>query len=240
MRPPRALWVPFELGRPFGPPNQRDFQLDVLRALLALLERKSGPVLEDYPQDAPAGGEDDEAWSCPLPLPPLPAASTPGDRLRQSLLAELSSLTPWYVESARRRGRSTFGLSGLKPDDTPAIAEFLASLAVGESPEIPAGVAGPLPGALRAMADDLKAYYLEAAAAQPGMAAPSGVRLTRWLFHETSLGQVLYDIRDRLAAEAAATVRSEQAPPGPPPVALVPNRFRERPPPHGQRLTSSG
>ena len=43
MRPPRALWVPFELGRPFGAPNDADFQSEVLRAALALLERPDGP-----------------------------------------------------------------------------------------------------------------------------------------------------------------------------------------------------
>ena len=53
IRPPRALWVPFMLGRPFGAPNAPDFQRKVLRALLALFERSAGPVLEDFPEDAP-------------------------------------------------------------------------------------------------------------------------------------------------------------------------------------------
>ena len=35
IRPPRALWVPFELGRPLGAPNDPAFQTRVLRALLA-------------------------------------------------------------------------------------------------------------------------------------------------------------------------------------------------------------
>ena len=39
MKPPRALAVPFELGRPFGAPNEPDFQRRVLRAVLDLLER---------------------------------------------------------------------------------------------------------------------------------------------------------------------------------------------------------
>ena len=32
IRPPRALWVPFELGRPLGTPDEPDFQTRVLRA----------------------------------------------------------------------------------------------------------------------------------------------------------------------------------------------------------------
>ena len=36
-KPPRALWVPFELGRPFGPPDDAAFQKRVLLAALRLL-----------------------------------------------------------------------------------------------------------------------------------------------------------------------------------------------------------
>jgi len=36
-KPPRALWVPFELGRPFGPPNDPPFQRRVILAALRLL-----------------------------------------------------------------------------------------------------------------------------------------------------------------------------------------------------------
>ena len=37
MNPPRALWVPFILGRPFGVPNDPAFQRRVLLAVLGLL-----------------------------------------------------------------------------------------------------------------------------------------------------------------------------------------------------------
>ena len=48
-KPPRALWVPFELGRPFGPPSDPAFQRRVVLAALRLLEREDGPVLiEDF------------------------------------------------------------------------------------------------------------------------------------------------------------------------------------------------
>jgi len=35
-RPPRALWVPFELGRPFGPPSDAAFQKREMSAVLTL------------------------------------------------------------------------------------------------------------------------------------------------------------------------------------------------------------
>ncbi|MCH8008569.1 MAG: hypothetical protein IIC91_06855 [Chloroflexi bacterium] len=56
-----------------------------------------------------------------------------------------------------------------------------------------------MPLLLRFMSDDIKAFYLEAATAQPGRSATSGA-LNDWLYKETALGAVLYDLRDRLAA----------------------------------------
>ena len=47
IRPPRALAVPYPLGFPLGEANNRELQTEVLRQLLALLERNDVPVLED-------------------------------------------------------------------------------------------------------------------------------------------------------------------------------------------------
>ena len=51
IKPPRALWVPFELGRPLGVPGNATFQTEALRRTLALLEAPSGPLLADFPQE---------------------------------------------------------------------------------------------------------------------------------------------------------------------------------------------
>ncbi|MDA1256740.1 MAG: hypothetical protein O3C10_02690 [Chloroflexi bacterium] len=231
MNPPRSLWVPFELGRPLGVPNEPEFQMDVLRSLLGLFARESGPIIEDYPHDAPVTAESDAAWSCTLPLPPLESTSTPAEALKQSLLQEVGALAPWYAESVRRLGRSSFGLSGLTPDSMPEIATFMADMSSGTNPDPPAGLSEPFPGATRFMADDVKAYYMEAANEQPGALPPGGDRMWTWFFHETRMGQVLYDLRDRLAAEHAGKTEANggQPPPGPPPVNPVPQRFAKRP-----------
>jgi hypothetical protein len=144
--PSRSLWAPFELGRPFGAPNDPEFQMDVLRSLFGLFARKSGPIIEDYPQDAPITAETDQAWSCTLPLPPLPEASTPTEALKQSLLQEVGSLSPWYEESMCRMQRSTFGLSGLTADDMPMIAMYLADVAAGIGLVRPDASRDALPG----------------------------------------------------------------------------------------------
>jgi hypothetical protein len=211
IRPPRALWVPFELGRPFGAPDVPEFQLDVLRNTLSLLARPSGPVLEDYPREAPEVEDADAGWACPIPLPPPRTGASDADRLARSLVDEVARLRPWYEESRRARGRTTLGLSGLPPEEIEAIAEFLARFAVGERPTLPAGVRHEWPWALRFLADDAKAYYCEAVAAQPGQPSPSARRLGRWLFGETVLGAVLFKTLDRVrSSEDAREQRLER------------------------------
>ena len=43
VRPPRALWVTFELGRPLGRPDDPPFQQRVVRAALDLLANWAPP-----------------------------------------------------------------------------------------------------------------------------------------------------------------------------------------------------
>ncbi len=230
INPSRALWVPFELGRPLGVPNDPEFQTDVLRSLLGLFTRPSGPFIEDYLRDSPVTAESEAAWSCTLPLPPLEVASTPAEALKQSLLQEVGLLDPWYAESVRRMGRSTFGLSGLNAESMPEIASFLADVAAGESPEPPSGLSEPMPAAIRYMAEDVKAFYMEAAFEQPGAPPPGGTRMWTWLYHETRMGQVFYDLRDRLAADyAERTAANGGEPSGPRPPNPVTGRFAKRP-----------
>ena len=203
VQPPRALWVPFDLGRPFGAPNEPEFQLDVLRAALALFDRERGPVLEDYPHDAPAGEGD--PWACPVALPPPPPPDSEAEALARSIESEVALLRPWYDESTRSLGRSAVGLSGLGADAITEIATCMAAFASGAPLTALEGTADPMPQLLRFLADDLKAFYYEAAAAQPGRASPgraspSATELSDWLFGDTVLGDVLYRLRDRLAA----------------------------------------
>ena len=54
MKPPRALWVPFPLGRPLGKAGDAAFQQKVIMSALELLNRSEGPILEDFHYDVPA------------------------------------------------------------------------------------------------------------------------------------------------------------------------------------------
>lgn len=107
IRPPRALWVSFELGRPFGPPADAAFQTRVVRAALALFDRTEGPVLEDHPEDVPVGTPADEPWACPIAFSPVPVALEGDEALAASLSAEIARFLPWYERALDASGRTT-------------------------------------------------------------------------------------------------------------------------------------
>lgn len=166
--PPRALFVPFELGRPLGVPGDAAFQHRVLRAALALFDATAGPVLADYPEDAPVLTASDAAWVCPIPAPrPPERPDSPGPAAALLLMA-LDD--PARVAAA---------MSGEPPDEA-----------------VPASQAAQ---AIRLAAEDLKAWYQEAAMARPGV-QPSGLRLADWFFGETIAGHVVLALRNRCKA----------------------------------------
>ena len=127
IRPPRALWVPFELGRPLGAPNDPGFQIKVIRTVLGLLEVSSGPILEDFPEEAPIVADDEEAvLACPY---------VPGEekrepnRLSEDFVREINSLKPWYLEAKKKSAEEEFGVSQLGIDE---IAQLFSSILCGE------------------------------------------------------------------------------------------------------------
>lgn len=185
IRPPRALWVPFMLGRPFGAPNAPDFQRKVVRALLALFDRPAGPVLEDFPEDAPADASGETAFACPVNFAP---AATDSDDPVTAMRREIAQLAPWFELALKRRGRTTVGVSGLTIDEA---ASFAASF-TGDAPAAyDAGLSAGV--ALKRACDDLKAYYYEAVAAQPGNLSPKDI--DRWFWFETAAARIFLAIQ---------------------------------------------
>ena len=186
IKPPRALWVPFMLGRPFGAPNAPTFQRKVVRALLALFDRPAGPVLEDFPEDAPADATGETTFACPVNFAREEADS---DDPLTVMRREIAQLAPWYELASKRRGRTTVGVSGLT-------MEQAASFAVSFTGDTPAPVyaSGLSAGvALKRACDDLKAYHYEAVAAQPGNLSPK--EIDRWFWFETATAKVFLVIQ---------------------------------------------
>ena len=176
LRPPRSLWVPFPLGRPLGKPSDSAFQHRVIAAALDLLQRPSGPVLEDFPEDAP-GTVSESPPACPVSFPR--AADSNAD-WTQRLAAEFALLKPWHDLGRRRRGRSIVGVS-----DTPieGILDRLGALLDADEMQVP-----DLKWFKYAI-EDAKSFYLEALTAQPGEHDHSQVQQILWA--ETQLGAAL-------------------------------------------------
>jgi hypothetical protein len=191
-KPPRALWVPFELGRPFGPPSAAAFQKRVVLAALRMLERGNGPVLiEDFPDDDPRATHD-PTWR--PPFGPAAVTAGPADSVAARLEAEILRLQDAHERWVAQHRRTTVGLSGLPIGDC---ARYIADWLRGRAPPSPReGFSAPL--ILRFAVDDVKAYCLEAAAA--GSAKPSSRQLGDWFWNESATGAAIHVLREALQA----------------------------------------
>ena len=235
-RQPRALWVPFPLGRPFGVADDPDFQRDVLRSALRLLETATEPTIEDYPHDAPDGGGDG-VWACSVVLPE-PEVSD----LEAAIRAEVDLLTPWYEEARRRRGRTTVGISGATPEEIDSVVSFIVAIAEGSGfKQIPPSAEGPnwnhpFPMLVRFVVEDLRAFYQEAVTSQPGTSAPSQHDMHSWIFDKTALGRVITRIGHQIAAAGDPRLMTMRG-------LMIPEGFWKgemswgAPPPDGDRLS---
>ena len=198
-KPPRALWVPFELGRPFGPPNDPAFQRRVVLAALGMLVEDGGPVrIIDFPDDDPRAPPD-PAWQPPF----MPAAVVSGSEqsLASQLEAEILLLQRAHQYWVDQHGRSTVGLSGLAIGDC---ARYVADWLRGTAPPSPRDRFSALL-ILRFAVDDLKAYCLEAAGC--GSAKPSSLQLTDWFWNKTATGVAIRVLRELLQTQEDERLR---------------------------------
>ncbi len=192
LRPPRALWVPFMLGRPFGSPNDEQFQLRVLKSALSLLNHVDGPILKDFPDDAPNQnvGDHDESLACPISFPRLVHTGSVEERLND----EVRQLSAWHALALTVRKRTTLGLTGETPID---LAKFIGSWLGGISQESFFNFPLHTPTALKRATDELKDFYFEAKVMQPGVHSPQSIQ--NWFWFETTAGEVFITLRIKLA-----------------------------------------
>jgi hypothetical protein len=171
--------VTFELGRPLGIPDDAPFQRRVVKATLDLLGRTDGPLIADYPEHV--SDPDLTGWACPIDLAPAQV---------DSLAAEIARLETWYDRSVAKRGRTTVGISGL---DMRQAGALVSQALEGSLPEAQA---------LKQAIDDLRAYYLEAAAAFPDPGSPASRK--KWFWDETRLARAILALQPKLAASEDA------------------------------------
>ncbi|MDA1076380.1 MAG: hypothetical protein O3A63_16725 [Proteobacteria bacterium] len=176
MLPPRSLWVSFPLGRPLGKPADPAFQHRVVAAALDLLDRPTGPVLADFPEDAPSI-DVQSAPACPVAF----VKDSGADQTWQTRLTnELHLLKPWHDFGRRRRGRSAVGVSDSAIDE---IVSRLGELLDADPLTVP-----DLKWFKHAI-EDAKTFYIEALTAQPGEYAIDAIANILWT--ETDLGKAM-------------------------------------------------
>lgn len=191
IRPPRALWVPFPFGRPFGVPRDAAFQTRVAVAALRLLERDDTPVLHDYPVEADPGEEVSLAGlACPVQYGSRASGQTDEERIAAAVALEMQWLRPWYDIAIKRRQRNAVGVIGLEPE---GLATYIARFLSSSHPPNPRPDL-PLIHTLKLAVEDLHGYYRAAALAQPGP-SPTMHGIASWFWRDTAAGMLVHAVR---------------------------------------------
>jgi hypothetical protein len=198
MKPPRALWVVFEFGRPMGPPDNSSFQRRVLLAALNLLEAPGGPLLEDFPDDASESPDEVKVLECPDNFRQFAADAIEPCDLVEALRREIAAMRPWYDMAVAGRKRTTLGISCLEPE---ALGGFIYSFVKGERPENPRKDLSII-YSLKFAVEDLKAYYAEGITFPPSQAGVSSQVLQDWFWDQTIAGKVILELKKILQASS--------------------------------------
>ena len=178
-----------------GVPNDPNFQNRVIVAALKLLEAPDGPVLEDFPEDAPLSEADQGPVACPVDFSTPKEALTDMEHLLSTFREEAAQMKTWYDLAIEKRGRTTAGSSGLSPEQA---MDFIVGFIKGDA------VDNPLPdiflgSALKLAVEDLKSYYLEAVTNQPGQHKNSKT-LSDWFWGQTTAALVINKVRETCMA----------------------------------------
>jgi len=192
IRPPRALVVPFELGRPFGAPEAPDLQRAVMAHALGLMARNDGPILETFAREPDVETAATSGWSPPIERAPDIDPADDEAAFTAALKAEIAALQPACDRWIARGGRRLDRISGCMPSQ---IVDLMLGLARNSSME------SPMPGypaelAVKFAADDLKHAYYQAALAQPGTV--TDIEVDDWFFGGTLAGRLLFALRAAL------------------------------------------
>ena len=177
MRPPRALYCEFPLGRPLGRPNDPAYQHDVLQRAFALLDAPAGPVLATHPDVIEL---EVEALACPLPArfdPNVPEA-----------VDEARALRAAYDRTHAATGRTSVGRL-VDADGIPALVEAFVRIADGTD-----WADAALPGDPISAAHDLRSYYEEAALALVDV-VPGPGQAEAWFYDVTAAGRTVLAAR---------------------------------------------
>ena len=184
IKPPRAIWLDFPMGRPFGKPSDPAYQTKVIRAAFKLFERSSGPVLEAFSDTIPV-----KNGRMGYAVPPefVMTMNDIGDvdALVAEVQEEIIGLQLAYAKAVAARGRTTVGASELAIEDyAPYIGEFVK----GDKPKSSRKGVPPIP-LLKLVVEDLNAYYTETRTHRDGI--DDFELLGKWFWEESKAGQLI-------------------------------------------------
>ncbi|MDG2405808.1 MAG: hypothetical protein P8M25_12880 [Paracoccaceae bacterium] len=187
IKPARAMFLDFPMGRGMGKPNDPDFQKKVIRAAFDLFDASNGPLLEDFPEIIPVR---DGRMGYALPPELVLSTSDIGDvdALLAEVEAEMESLRPDYEAAVAFRGRTTVGSSELSIKDFPA---FVAEFVRGNIPKSPRKGLPAIP-LLKLVVEDLEAYYTETRTHRDRI--DDLELMGKWFWEETEAGRLLLSL----------------------------------------------
>jgi len=184
LKPPRALWLKFPMGRPVGIPGDAGFQKRVIRTALDLLDKPDGPQLEPFPEIIPVR---DGRMSYALPADLVLRRQEVGDieALLEDVQQEITALLPEYRTAVAARGRTTVGASTLPISE---LAPYIAQFMQATKPKSPVAGLSAVP-LLKLVAEDLTATSTET---QTHRDAADNFEITgEWFWRETRAGHLL-------------------------------------------------
>ncbi|MBX2868628.1 MAG: hypothetical protein KTR18_08130 [Acidiferrobacterales bacterium] len=184
LEPPRALWLDFPMGRPFGKPNDPAYQAKVIRAALKLFNASSGPVVVDFPDIIPV-----KDGRMGYAIPPEYVFTTEEigdiDVLVEEVQSEIQALLPAYESARTFRGRTTVGASELAINE---LAPYIAEFVKGNKPKSPRKGVTAIP-LLKLVVEDLNAYYTEARTHRDNI--DDFELLGTWFWEESKAGKLI-------------------------------------------------
>jgi D-proline reductase (dithiol) PrdB len=178
MRPPRALFVNFPLGRPLGRPLDPEFQHRVLASAFTLFDRESGPVLEDFAEVIE--DRSDEPLACPIPVN--------HDPNELDAVAEARGLRQAYERQRAASGRTLVGRV-ITADQVGEALRGLQTIVDG----VPVAEAN-LPDDLVALSLDIRSYYEEVALSLSDH-VPEARAAETWFVQNTAAGRLMQSVR---------------------------------------------
>ena len=191
IKPARALFLDFPMGRGMGKPNDPNFQKKVIRAAFDLLNEPNGPVIEDSPEIIPVR---DGRMGYALPPDLVLNISDIGDlnQLLVEIRIEMEAFRPDYEAAMKSRGRTTVGASELNVRD---LAPFIAEFFSGDIPKSPRKGLPAIP-LLKLVVEDLEAYYTETRTHRDNI--DDLELMGKWFWEETKAGRYYFYLRQSL------------------------------------------